>query len=159
LVCECGIKVKVGSGGYTHLETHKQGKEHAAAMKKKQTIRITSFFSRSILQPTLNAPQPSLLKNVAVQSKADLKDAKSDANISQGPSIPQAALVIHLCKLIMKLPESLPLGSLEDELASFATKPMWRSDKDENWEEIGDPILNRLLGMDIPDERIKNMIK
>jgi hypothetical protein len=56
--------------------------------------------------------------------------------ISQGLSISQAALVIHLRKLIMKLPESLPLGSLEDELAPFATKPMCHSDKDENWEKL-----------------------
>jgi hypothetical protein len=99
LVCECGIRVGVSSGGYANLKTHKQGKEHAAAMKKKQTIRITSFFSRSVPQPTSNAPQPSLLKNLAVRSEADLKDAQSDANISQGPRIHQAALVIHLRKL------------------------------------------------------------
>jgi hypothetical protein len=36
---------------------------------------------------------------------------------------------------------------------------MWHLDKDENWEAIGDLILNQLLGMDIPDEQIKNMIK
>jgi hypothetical protein len=52
---------------------------------------------------------------------------------------------------------TIPLGSIEDEIASFATRPVLNPGISDHW-EMFDPILNNLVGWGKLREEIKQLI-
>jgi len=56
--------------------------------------------------------------------------------------------------MIALLPESVPEGTPEDDIAMFSDRPHIDKADGEFWDTVGNPVLNRVLGSDVPEEAI-----
>ncbi|EJD46305.1 hypothetical protein AURDEDRAFT_124089 [Auricularia subglabra TFB-10046 SS5] len=140
--CECGLQVKVGTGGFRNLETHRTSAEHARhlklqskmpAVRKLKDASISSFFKPKAIAP---APPPA----------APLR----------GPDT---------TSLVAPLPQTASKATVLDVLAAFAIPPAFPANigadveaKEALWEDV-DATLNRYFGGDCPQDKIAAIIR
>lgn len=149
VLCECGAWVNFGDGGQANLATHLKGKRHATKMKEKEDLAtnrvLTDFFSYTTKQKVGGAiPAPLPIAN----------NALFDFTI---PSDPSASIMTRLRQSITRLPPTVPKATPEHPLARFFSLPQVNPSSGDQWEVVN-PILNRLIGVDIGMTEMKTLI-
>lgn len=149
VVCECGAWVDFGHGGQANLATHLIGKRHLSKMKEKEAKKsnrvLTDFFS-STAKKNITSTVPIPLPVMKITSNDSLIHSDSSAHI-----------IKRFRESIALLPPTVPLATPEHPLGQFFSRPQVDPSSGDQWEVV-DPILNRLIGVDISPDEMKKLI-
>ncbi|GJJ15796.1 hypothetical protein Clacol_010074 [Clathrus columnatus] len=155
MTCECGMTVRVGTGGEGNLRQHRKSYKHQNAMQKvspnEMAKKFQSFFSSSKPSaPPILVP-PRLSKLSVKLNVGDAPQSKLDSSIT-------TPLLQRLKQAITALPSTVPKGIPDDSIAIFSSSPTLDPNLEDQW-EIFDPILNRFLGFGKSVEEPKSTIR
>ncbi|GJJ15775.1 hypothetical protein Clacol_010053 [Clathrus columnatus] len=129
MTCECGLVVKVGTGGEANLMSHRKGSRHRNAMQKlfpdESTKKFMAFSS---------VPKPEFAPGLS-------------------------PLLMQLKDAIARIPSTVPKAIPNDTIAMLSTLPVLDSTLDDQWKEVFDPVLNKFLGYGKSVEKIKSEIR
>ncbi|KAJ3527105.1 hypothetical protein NM688_g8173 [Phlebia brevispora] len=174
-ICEKDVKL---AGSNLNWKKHEDGKEHCDNVDKSRNGRarfgsrkITSFFtvsdrakqSASVPGPSRIRPTDTKLGLLVSQNEAIDLFAVHGTTRNPRPQDVQACndhgMLDRLRALAAMLPDSVPIGLENGELAAFATAPVYQStdDYDSEWEFV-DTTLNNLLGWGQTDDTVAEII-
>lgn len=163
--------IKVGMGGLQNLwKQHNPGKSKACQLALEKTNKskaahrsqpgLQNYFTKrpkDLVTPSVPIPRPVIAQVIEpTSSVADI------TVVSPGPDMLINNLLADLEKAISDLPSTDPVPTAMEELSIIPQFPQalpTNMDRDDAWETILDPYLNRFLGFGKSVESIAESIK
>jgi hypothetical protein len=166
--------VLIGFGGEKNWEIHTSSAAHQRALREAAALpkkNLLSFFGKPSSSPTpvntsdVVAVAPLLVASTtptALVAPPPTPSAPSVENpaISTPATAPDIPILQELFHTIQTLPETVPIGVPSDVLAAFFSSPKdLVQDGEDAWEDVVNPMLDRMLGFGATADAIRALIR